>query len=659
MSGKTLITTVGVALMVLLFALDLTVVATALPTITSQFHDEALYGWVFSAYSIPVTTTTLLYGRMTDIIGRRRLFIIAVLGFLAGSILCGLAQSMLQLVIFRAVQGVFAGAIFPLAIGTIADIFPIEKRAQGFAIVPTMYALAAILGPTAGGFLTDTIGWRWIFFLNVPVVILAMTAFLTSYRPAPRPAGAPRPRLRDLDFSGFVAFASGIVALLLALTLGGQQLAWTAPAELLLLVDVVAAFAVFFWCERRARIPLLPLRILRHRGLGGAVFSILLLALITNTMIVLIPSFAQGVLGATARGAGLVLIPMMLVWSVSANVSVRLGQRFGFRAMAIPGAVALALGLIFLGTVWMGSPQAALLLPMAFIGLGAGFINPNMMVLAQNSVSDREQGLAGGLGNFGLNLGAALAAPILVSLEVSRLAGHGGGAVGDPSTLLTAAGRSSLTTTFGSAAVTQFQRALDAAMHDVFLFAMVPLGILLLWLVVVVPTNSVARRIRLAPLGMGAPRAAPPERKETSVAQQETPPVVAERGRAMSSRENRRMSEDELRAARAAATLKSPMPMEESAAEAVVTPAAKPARALSDVGPHDMPTEQSKPAALTRVEATSPDLASSASHPAATRHEIEALLDERLAVLRSWLLQDLMLAYGVHDDDGDKTVLPR
>jgi len=207
--------------------------------------------------------------------------------------------------------------------------------------------------------------------------------------------------------------------------------------------------------------------------------------------------------------------------------------------------------------------------------------------------------------------------------------------------------------------VTQFQRALDAAMHDVFLFAMVPLGILLLWLVVVVPTNSVARRIRLAPLGMGAPRAAPPERKETSVAQQETPPVVAERGRAMSSRENRRMSEDELRAARAAATLKSPMPMEESAAEAVVTPAAKPARALSDVGPHDMPTEQSKPAALTRVEATSPDLASSASHPAATRHEIEALLDERLAVLRSWLLQDLMLAYGVHDDDGDKTVLPR
>src|SRR5262249_22597086 len=132
-------TTIAVALMVLLFALDLTVVATALPTITSEFHRAALYGWLFAAYAIPVTATTLLYGRVADILGRRRLFAIVVLGFLGGSICCGVAKSMGELVGFRAVQGIFAGAIFPLAIGIIADIYPMERRAQGFSIVPTMF----------------------------------------------------------------------------------------------------------------------------------------------------------------------------------------------------------------------------------------------------------------------------------------------------------------------------------------------------------------------------------------------------------------------------------------------------------------------------------------------------------------------------------------
>ena len=349
MSRNVVGTTLSVALMVLLFALDLTVVATALPTITSEFQGAALYGWVFSAYSIPVTATTLLYGRIADILGRQRLFVIVVLGFLGGSILCGFSQSMTELVICRALQGVFAGAIFPLAIGIIADTYPMERRAQGFSIVPTMFALAAVLGPTAGGVLTDTVGWRWIFFLNVPVVIAALAIFLTTYKPAPRASTSGAPvQFSDLDFAGFGAFVTAVVVLLLALSLGGQELAWSSAPELLLLAVALVAFCVFVWLERRARLPLLPLRLLGHRGLGGAMLAIFLLSLLTNTMIVLIPNFAQGVLGLSARSAGLVLIPMMLAWALTANVAVRLGQHRGFRNVAVPGVVMLLAGLLCL-----------------------------------------------------------------------------------------------------------------------------------------------------------------------------------------------------------------------------------------------------------------------------------------------------------------------
>lgn len=500
-------TTVSVALMVLLFALDLTVVATALPTITSEFHGSALYGWVFSAYAIPVTVTTLLYGRLADMLGRRRLFTVVVLGFLCGSVLCGLAQSMAELVVFRIVQGLFAGAIFPLAVAVIADTYPLERRAQGFSIVPTTYALAAVLGPTAGGFLADTVGWRWIFFLNVPIIALALAVFLRTYPGARYPSSS---RLADLDIKGFAVFATGIVLLLLALSLGGRQLPWISGGEALLVASALILLGLFVRIERRARLPLLPLRILTHAGLGGALVSILLLALVTNTMIVLIPNFAQGVLGGDARSAGAVLIPLMLCWSITANIAVRLGQRIGFRYVAACGTVALGAGLATLAEIGMGSGQAILILPMLWIGLGAGLINPNMMVLAQHSVSDRDQGLAGGLGNFAINLGAALAAPILVSIELQRFAFHLGTAA-DPAPLLTDETRRALIARIGAGAVTDMQRALGAALHEVFLLAFVPVIVLLLWLVVVVPNNARLRRIRLAPLGAARTAPAPPQ----------------------------------------------------------------------------------------------------------------------------------------------------
>jgi EmrB/QacA subfamily drug resistance transporter len=490
--------TLAVGVAVLIYALDLTVVATAAPTIVGEFHALGLYGWLFSAYAIPATATTLLYGRLADVYGRKRLFAIVMAGFLAGSVACGLAGSMLQLVVFRALQGLCAGATFPLAVGIIADVYPIEQRARGFSIVPFTFALASVLGPTAGGFITDSLGWRWIFFLNVPVVVLAIGILAVVYY-EDRPAG--QATLRHVDVPGALLLAAGLAVFLAGISTGVNgvsALSWQTVAALIGGLALLAAFVVR---ERRATAPLLPLRILRHRGLGGALLTIGLLIWITNSLLFFIPSLAQGVLGGTARSAGLILIPLMLTWSLVALVSLRAGQRFGFRTVALIGCAALAGALVVLAMVGPHDTQQALILPMLLAGLGAGMINPNMMLLAQHSLSDRDQGLAGGLANCTMSLTAALVAPILGALEVSRLAAHFGRSLSEPSLLLSAAGRHQLGVQFGGAYVHGLQVALGAALHDVFAAGFIALALIVVWLLVVVPSNAVVRRIRLAPLG--------------------------------------------------------------------------------------------------------------------------------------------------------------
>jgi EmrB/QacA subfamily drug resistance transporter len=494
---RTVLVTIAVGLAVLIYALDLTIVASALPTIANDLHGLTLYGWVFSAYSIAATATALLYGRLADLAGRRQLFLIAMMGFLTGSMLCGLAQSMPELVAFRALQGLFGGATFPLAVGIIADTYPIERRAQGFAIVPTVFGVASVLGPLAGGFLADTVGWRWIFFVNVPIVAAAVLLLLRTYRV---PAIHGHLHLRDLDPSGVATLFGGLVLLLAALTAGGKDFDWGSWQEITMLAVAFLLLASFFSIERRSLRPLLPLRILRHRGLGGALLTIALLGWITNSLILFVPQLAQGVLGATARGAGAALIPLMFTWSLTANMSVRLGQRFGFRRVALLGTPAIVLGLIWLQFVGLGDSVWSIVPPLLLVGLGAGMINPNMMVLAQSSLSDRDQALAGGLGNVAMSLSAATAAAALSALQLGLLAVHAGTDVAAPAELLTQQGRGLLASAYGFQWLSFLQQALNASLHDVFAVGFVPIAFMVLWLLLVVPSNSLARQIRLPPL---------------------------------------------------------------------------------------------------------------------------------------------------------------
>jgi EmrB/QacA subfamily drug resistance transporter len=517
--SNVVLVTIAVGLAVLIYALDQTIVASALPTIANELQGLAFYGWVFAAYTIAATATTLLYGRLGDLTSRRRLFVIAMTGFLIASIGCGVSGSMLELVGFRALQGLFGGATFPLAIGIIADTYPIERRAQGFAIVPTTFAVASVLGPLLGGFLAQTVGWRFIFFVNIPVVIAAITLLLYTYRP---PAVHGRLRLQDLDPPGILTLFGGLVVFLIALETGNSNWDWTSWQEAVLLAAAVIMLGAFVYLERRSPRPLLPLRILKHPGLGGALVSVALLLWITTSILVFIPEYAQVALLTDAQGAGLVLIPMMLTWGLTANIAVRVGQRKGFRNVALWGVFPIILGLIYVQFIQYGYDGWTITPGLALIGLGAGMINPNMLVMAQSSMSDRDQAMAGGLGNVSMSLSAAIAASVLTAVQIARLDGCAGlSSVTNAASLLSPGGRYWYQGLFGPVWTQFLQHCMAFSIHNIFLIGFIPAVLMGLWVWLRVPkTNADLFKMRMPPLRPGPPAQPAPESPEVGAVPQ-------------------------------------------------------------------------------------------------------------------------------------------
>jgi MFS family permease len=294
----------------------------------------------------------------------------------------------------------------------------------------------------------------------------------------------------------------GLVTLLLALTTGNNDWDWVSWQEAVMLTGGVLMLASFVWIELHSARPLLPLRVFTHRGLGGALVAVALVFWITTTMIVFMPEFAQVGLMTDAQGAGLVLIPLMLTWSITAQISVRLGQRLGFRNVAWWGVIPITAGLVYLFFMHFGYDGWTVAPGLALIGLGAGLINPNMQVLAQMSVSDRDQALAGGLTNVAMSLTAAVCAASMTALQEARLEGSAhSSSVDDAQWLLTPFTRHEWSSLFTNVWSGPMQRWMAGSIHDLFVVALIPAVILIFWLgFVVVPSNQKAREMRLGPL---------------------------------------------------------------------------------------------------------------------------------------------------------------
>ena len=337
--GRILAIYAGLMVTLALAALDQTIVATALPRIVGDLGGITQYSWVFTAYMLTSTVTVPLYGKLGDVYGRKKLFLFSIVVFLIGSALCGAAQSMTQLVVFRAIQGIGAGGLFPLSLAVIGNIVPPRDRGRWQGLIGAVFAAASIIGPAVGGFIVDNTTWRWVFFVNLPVGGLALIVIsLTMPRRAARTEHA-------IDWLGAGVLAAGTGSLLLGLVWGGRQYAWGSGHVVLALAAAVVLLVVFGVVERRAPEPILPFDVLRNPIVAGSVACMALVGMAMFGTISYVPLFVQGVIGTSATSSGVVLTPMILGAVCTSILTGQLVSRTGrYRWNAVLGPVVLTGG---------------------------------------------------------------------------------------------------------------------------------------------------------------------------------------------------------------------------------------------------------------------------------------------------------------------------
>lgn len=321
--GRILTIYSGLMVALLLAALDQTIVATALPTVVSELGGITQYSWVFTAYMLGSTVTVPLYGRLGDVYGRKPLFIVSISIFLLGSALCGAAQNMVQLVVFRAIQGVGAGGIFPLTLAMVGMIVPPRDRGRYQGLIGSVFAAASIIGPLIGGFIVDNASWRWIFYVNLPVGGVALVVILATM--------PKRPFKQDhyIDWLGAAVLALGTTALLLGLVWGGHDYPWVSEQVLGALAASLVLIGLFAWIERRVPEPILPFDLLRNKTVAASVACMAFVGMAMFGTISYVPLFVQGVIGTSATSSGVVLTPLMLGAVITSFVSGQVVSRTG------------------------------------------------------------------------------------------------------------------------------------------------------------------------------------------------------------------------------------------------------------------------------------------------------------------------------------------
>jgi len=392
----------------LLAALDQTIVATALPRIVGDLGGLSSYSWVITAYVLAAAVTVPLYGKLGDIYGRRRLYIVAISIFLFGSVLCGLAQSMTELVLARAVQGMGAGGLFALAIATVGVIVPPRDRGRYQGLIGATFAAGSILGPAIGGLIVDNTTWRWVFFVNLPVgaVALAVIAIAIPKR--------TEHREHSLDLLGAALLAIATTTFLLDLVWGGEEYAWTALPVLGAFGITLVAVIAFVFVERRAKEPILPFEFLRNPIVAAGVASVGLSAMAMVGTIAFVPLFVQGVIGTSATSSGVVLTPFMLGAVTASAISGQWISRSGhYRPNAIAGPIVLGTGLFLLSRMDTSTTNAEAAAFMVVSGIGLGMMMQVFVIAVQNQVPMRAMGSATALTQFTRSIGATLGVTLM------------------------------------------------------------------------------------------------------------------------------------------------------------------------------------------------------------------------------------------------------
>jgi EmrB/QacA subfamily drug resistance transporter len=407
----------GVMAAVFLAAMESTVVATAMPTVIASLGGIAIYSWVFSGYILAATISMPLWGKCADLYGRRAAYLTGLAIFLLGSILSGLATSMTALIASRTLQGLGGGALIPLGMTIIADLYGLEERARMQGYFSSTWGLASIVGPLIGGFLTDRLSWHWVFFVNVPFGLLTGVVLAVALADLPRPTGRV-----TVDVRGAALLTAGLGALLFGLVEGGRHGGFVLMHWGLLGAAAVLLAAFVAW-ERRAPEPLLPLRLFANRMYRAAAISGFLAGMAMFGTISFIPLFVQGVLGGSATEAGTALTPFVLGWVSFSVISARLLLKVGYRWPVVTGMVCLALAFLLMSHMGLGTSRSVTARNMLLAGMGMGLIMVPLLIAVQNAVPRRDLGTATSSTTFFRSIGGAVGVAVMgavLSRELDR-----------------------------------------------------------------------------------------------------------------------------------------------------------------------------------------------------------------------------------------------
>ncbi|MCD9024001.1 MDR family MFS transporter [Cohnella silvisoli] len=411
--SNTRLVVAGLLLGLFMAALDQTIVSTAMPTIIKKLGGLESFIWVYSAYMIAMVVSTPIFGKLSDMYGRKRFFLMGLLLFMVGSILCGTAMNMDQLIIYRAIQGIGGGALMPIVFTIIFDLFPAEKRGKMMGLFGAVFGISSVFGPIMGGAITDNFHWGWIFYINVPIGILAVIFIAKAYHET------KVSRKQVIDWAGAILLTATILTLMFGLELGGSEgWAWDSAKTISLFVASAVLFVLFLLAERVAKDPIVKLSLFKKRLFTSSMAISLLYGGVMIAGATYIPIFIQGVFHKTATQTSTVLIPMMLGVVLSSQIGGRVANKFRYRDVMIVSAITLLVGSYLLGFVMDTSTSRLMItLFMIIIGLGMGVSFSLLNISTLNSVPPQSKGSASSLITFFRTIGSALGVTVFGTLQ--------------------------------------------------------------------------------------------------------------------------------------------------------------------------------------------------------------------------------------------------
>jgi EmrB/QacA subfamily drug resistance transporter len=414
--AQVVLATIGVAMALLLAALDQTVVGVAMPRIVSELHGLGLYAWVTTAYLITSTALVPVAGKLGDMFGRKPFLLAGMVGFVGASALCGTSQNMAELVLFRGLQGVFGGVLFASTFAVLADVFPPEQRARMSGLFGAVFGLSSVVGPTLGGFLTDGPGWRWVFYVNVPLGVAAVI-LVAAYLPVVRSSA----RMRDIDWLGTGLLFAGLSPLLIALSMTRDH-AWVSPQVLGLLVLAGVLLVAFYIVERRVEHPIVPFQLFKLNVFAVPAAISFFSGIGMFGAVIFVPLLYQGVLGMSATSSGQLLTPMMLGVVVTSTVTGAVIARIpAYRFLATAALAVMIAGLVLLTRVGPGSNPLEVTRDIIIIGAGLGVTFPLTFVVIQAGLPRQLIGVGTSQLTFWRSLGGTIGTAILGSILTNRL----------------------------------------------------------------------------------------------------------------------------------------------------------------------------------------------------------------------------------------------